>query len=123
MRKPPEPTYADPNKSTLIYGKLADRGERPRQARKEDISDYADVKVDEFGYPAVGAMPTSYTDGYGEKGRSRGDSGRDSGRRVAPDRRPPPPYNDSGRLDDDGYPVSRNPPPVYAQVDKSRKHR
>ena len=102
----------------MVYGKLGDRGgDRPRHTRREETSDYADVKVDETGYPAVGAMPTSYTDGYGEKSRSRGDSGRDSGRRVVPDRRPPPPYNDY----DDRHNSPVNVPPVYAQVNKSRK--
>ena len=109
----------------MIYGQLGDRGvgggDRQRQTRREDTSDYADVKVDAMGYPAVGAMPTSYTDGYGEKSRSRGDSGRDSGRRVAPDRKPPPPYNDPRR--DDDYPSPGSLPPVYAQVNKPRKHR
>jgi len=115
-------TYADPNKPNLIYGKLSDNAaDRPRHTGNDEFSDYADVKVDEKGYPAVGAMPTSYTDGYGERSRSRGDSGRENGRRTAPDRRPPPPYSEPDG--EGGYPHSTNVPPVYAQVNKPRKHR
>ena len=115
-------TYADPNKPHLIYGKLSDNAaDRPRHTRNDEFSDYADVKVDEKGYPAVGAMPTSYTDSYGERSRSRGDGGRESGRLEAPDRRPPPPYSEPDG--EGGYPHSTNVPPVYAQVNKPRKHR
>ncbi|XP_065056116.1 uncharacterized protein LOC135684468 isoform X1 [Rhopilema esculentum] len=123
-RDPYEPTYADPKGQPVVYGKLGAGGGRkgPKPSKREDESNYADVKVDEHGYPAVGAVPTSYTDGYGQsRSGSRGGE-RDSGRRVAPDRRAPPPYNDT-HLDDDGYPVSRHIPPVYAQVNKPKKQR
>jgi len=114
-------TYADPNNPNLIYGRLSDNAaNRPRHTRNDEFSDYADVKVDEKGYPAVGAMLTPYIDGYGERSRSRGDSGRESGCRTAPDRRPPPPYSEPD--DEGGYPPSTNVPPVYAQVNKPRKH-
>ena len=106
----------------MIYGKLSDNAaDRPRHTRNDEFSDYADVKVDEKGYPAVGAMPSSYTDGYGERSRPRGDSGRESGRRTAQERRPPPAYSEPDS--EVGYPHSTNLPPVYAQVNKPRKSR
>lgn len=124
-RKPPQATYTDDNKVTLVYGKLGNRGEGERSphSKKDDTSDYADVKVDEFGYPAVGAMPASYADGYGEKSRSRGDSGRDSSRRVVPDRKPPQHYNSPADDYGDEYRGASNQRPGYAQVNKPRKHR
>eukprot|EP00794_Sanderia_malayensis_P011135 gene11135-12306_t len=124
MRHAPEPTYADPNKPALVYGKLGEGGGRKGpKPTKGPASDYAEVGLDENGYPLVAGGgaggPTSYTDGYGEKPRSR----ENSGRRAAPEgRRPPPPYTEP-KLDEDGYPSSGKIPPVYAQVDKSRRKR
>ena len=85
--------YDSANNPQLIY-QQATRvpGSKPHKAKPREPSDYAEVKVDEHGYPAVGAISHSDTEGYVGRSSHRGE--RDSGRRVAPDRRPPPPYND-----------------------------
>ncbi len=113
-----------------MYGKLGEGGGRkgPKPA-KAAPSDYADVMLDENGYPVVGGYTEdnvdSYTEGYGGRGPEppsygsrKGSAGKGSGGRRAP-----PPYTEP-KLDEDGYPKSSaRAPPVYAQVDKSRKKR
>ena len=61
-------TDVDQNISTLIYGKLGQSArDRPKHRRGTVESDYAEVKVDSEGYPAVGALPTWNKNGYEER--------------------------------------------------------
>ena len=41
--------------------------DRPKHGREKVESDYADVKVDSEGYPAVGALPTWNKNGCDER--------------------------------------------------------
>ena len=90
------PVYESANNPQLIYQQATRApGSKPHKAKPREPSDYAEVKVDEHGYPAVGAISHSDTEGYVGRSNTGGHRGeRDSGRRVAPERRPPPPYND-----------------------------
>ena len=106
--------------SNLLYWKLSDNAaDRPRYTGNDEFSDYADATVDINGYPAVGALPACYNEGYGARSRSKGDNGGESGCDATPERRRSPPYETD---EEGGYPHSTNVPPVYAQLNKPTTH-